>query len=107
MDGQIRFELAGPVHVQQIAIALHHLHEQGIIHRDVKPSNILIKSNGKALLTDFGISHSPRRSGVLDLTKEETFLGTTRYASPEQFLEEIVDRRADVYGFPVLRFVRQ
>jgi WD40 repeat protein/serine/threonine protein kinase len=84
--------------VQQVAEAAHALHERGIVHRDIKPGNILLDAGGKPVLMDLGLAQvSDEVEGRL--TKTRQFVGTLRYASPEQVLAAgKLDRRADVYS---------
>jgi YD repeat-containing protein len=85
--------------VRQAAEAAHALHEAGVVHRDVKPGNILLTPDGShAVLTDLGLAQlADEMDGKLTRTRE--FVGTLRYASPEQVLAAApVDRRSDVYS---------
>lgn len=80
----------------QIADALEEAHEHDLVHRDVKPGNILISKSDRAYLTDFGLI---RRSKLeTDLTKTGQFMGTVDYVAPEQIKGEEVDGRTDIYS---------
>jgi tetratricopeptide (TPR) repeat protein len=84
----------------QVARALDHAHEQGVIHRDVKPSNVILDAQGKPWITDFGLA---RIDSDATLTISGDLLGTVRYMSPEQALAKriVVDHRTDVYSLGV------
>jgi len=86
--------------VLRVAGALQYAHAQGVLHRDVKPSNVLVTASGRVLLTDFGLA-LPR--GVDRLTREGAWLGSLPYAAPEQVdgSPRALDARADVYSLGV------
>jgi tRNA A-37 threonylcarbamoyl transferase component Bud32 len=83
-----------------IAESLDHAHAKGIVHRDVKPGNVMVAEDGRTKLMDFGIAKLEDAS----LTQTGTFLGTPSYASPEQIREGKVDSRSDIFSFGVLVF---
>jgi len=88
--------------IREIASGLAAAHRAGIIHRDVKPGNIIVSADGKPHLTDFGLArHAETRKG---LTVEGTFLGTPEYASPEQVEGKKLDHRTDLYSLGVTYF---
>ena len=81
--------------VLQVAEGLKEAHEKGIVHRDVKPSNIMISDKGRAIITDFGLA---KLSWGADLTKASTIMGTVAYMSPEQARGDDVDQRTDIWS---------
>lgn len=88
-----------------IARALSYAHEQGVIHRDVKPSNILITQSGEPMLTDFGIAKILLDTDATsDLTGTGIGVGTPEYMSPEQFQNKGIDARTDIYSLGVVLF---
>jgi serine/threonine protein kinase len=83
----------------QVAAGLEHAATRGVVHRDVKPSNIIITPNGRAKLVDMGLARNLERQGERDLTQSGVTLGTFDYISPEQALEpREADTRSDIYS---------
>jgi serine/threonine protein kinase len=84
--------------VAQVAGALAHAHAAGVLHRDVKPSNILVRSDGSAVLTDFGLA---RVAELPTLTAAGAFGGTPHYVAPEQATGRSADARSEVFSLGV------
>jgi serine/threonine protein kinase/Flp pilus assembly protein TadD len=84
----------------QAAEALEHAHEEGVVHRDVKPANLLVDAKGKLWITDFGLARCRDNTG---LTMSGDLVGTLRYMSPEQALAKraLIDHRTDLYSLGV------
>ncbi len=82
---------------RQAAEALSHSHEAGILHRDVKPANLIVGDNGQLWVTDFGLA---RLQDDTDLTRAGSLIGTIRYMSPEQSADrrDLIDGRTDIYS---------
>jgi len=88
--------------VAQLCLALDHLHGRGLVHRDVKPANVFLRSDGRTTLFDFGLACP---AVVTNMTKNSGIcVGTMEYAAPEQICGTVVDRRADVYSLGCLLY---
>ena len=88
--------------IREVASALHYAHENGVIHRDVKPENVLLdKQSGRAVVTDFGVA---RAVGAESLTAAGEIFGTASYMSPEQLAGDRVDARSDIYSLGIVAY---
>ncbi len=92
----------------QVAEALAEAHERGVLHRDLKPRNVMVTPKGRVKVLDFGLAKlSPTTSdetGSMDLSQVGTTAGTLAYMSPEQLLGEPIDARADLYALGVVLY---
>ncbi len=88
--------------VSQVGDALSYAHGRGLVHRDVKPSNVLIDERGNCLLTDFGLARMVEAS--VNLTATGTIMGTPAYMSPEQGAGGKIDSRSDIYSLGIILY---
>lgn len=106
-DGPGVLSVYTTVHIgRSIAAALAKAHAENLVHRDIKPGNILIMPNGDVLLTDFGIA-KPLKSSEgddTDLTRTDIMMGTAKYLSPEQVQGRPLDGRADMYALGLVLY---
>ena len=86
--------------VLQILRAARFAHQRGIVHRDIKPHNVLIDDEGRVKVTDFGIA----RAGASDMTETGSIMGTAQYLSPEQAQGKPVDARSDLYSIGIVLY---
>ncbi len=113
VDGEslaARIDRAGPLPpreaaglVAEVADALYHAHQQGVIHRDVKPGNVLLARDGRVRLVDFGIAHS-LAAAAERLTVTGTVIGTLGSMAPEQLADAAISPRTDLYGLGVVLY---
>ena len=89
---------------RQVADALGYAHHYGVVHRDVKPDNILLDRGGHVLVTDFGIAKAAQEASVSQLTTEGMVVGTPQYMSPEQATGDKLDARSDIYSLGILLY---
>jgi serine/threonine-protein kinase len=87
--------------VSQVALGLAYAHEHGIVHRDVKPSNIMMIRDGHVKITDFGIA---RMESAAVRTQTGMVLGSPKYMSPEQVMGKLIDQRSDIFSLGVMLY---
>ena len=107
--GTLKHKMATPMRmaeviqiIQEVASALTYAHSMGIVHRDVKPVNVLMDPSGRAVLSDFGIAKVLQTSAAL--TRDGAGVGTPEYMSPEQCRGGPVDARTDIYALGVMLY---
>lgn len=88
--------------VEQICAGLGHAHRHGVVHRDVKPANVLVRPDGRVTIVDFGIARLADQTR--QLTKTDTLLGTFHYIAPERLKGEDSDGRADIWSVGVMLY---
>jgi serine/threonine protein kinase len=109
--GTLKTKLGKPIPWQEavelilpVADALAYAHSQHVIHRDVKPANIILTQSGRPMLTDFGIAKLLDLEDTVDLTGTNAAVGTPEYMAPEQANAKSVDRRADIYSLGIVLY---
>ena len=101
LDRHERFTIPEIVRIMgEVCAALHYSHQRGVVHRDIKPGNIMLTPEGQVKITDFGIARLENSS----MTQVGTLIGTPSYMAPEQFRGEPVDLRADIWAAGVMLY---
>ena len=107
VDGALSEKEAAKIGAQ-VAEALDEAHEQGVIHRDLKPGNVMVTAKGRAKVLDFGLAKLLHVEGpnvaTMSASSSTTVAGTLPYMSPEQLQSEPVDARTDLYALGVLLY---
>src|SRR4030095_16762396 len=91
--------------IEKIARAIHVAHEAGLVHRDVKPANVMVTPEGEPVILDFGLARH-QEEDLQVLTQTGIVIGTPAYMSPEQLMgfKVLLDRRTDVYSLGVMLY---
>jgi tetratricopeptide (TPR) repeat protein len=95
-----RLELIG-----KVCDAVEHAHQRGVLHRDLKPANILVESDGRPRVVDFGVARLLDPEEHAEVTLDRGVLGTLGYMSPEQLLTGVADTRSDVYALGIVAWI--
>ena len=101
-DGAVPVDEAAAI-AYQVADALSVAHARGLVHRDVKPGNVLVQPDGRVKVTDFGIAKAADSTGD-ELTRTGMVVGTARYLAPEQVDGRVVDERVDIYSLGLVLY---
>ncbi|MEP6732657.1 MAG: protein kinase [bacterium] len=101
--GRLPMQVVLPI-AKQLCRALEVAHEAGVIHRDIKPHNMVVEADGTLKVMDFGIARLATRSPKQGLTQAGMAIGTPEYMSPEQLLGDELDARADIYSAGVVLY---
>lgn len=99
-NSPVKVEVAIKI-IEQLASAMNHAHQNQIIHRDIKPQNILIDKNGNVKITDFGIAMALSYTAI---TQTNAVLGSVHYLSPEQARGEMATEKSDIYSLGIVMF---